>query len=135
MDAHHLQSDLSAYTLYFPCYQHFAWISRSFLKRHNACFRLMWKLKSTVSQRRCSMKSITQEKSKLGFIGVGYMGRPIARRLLESGFKLTTYDRNPGKAAELVRYSGSVAQSVSELLSGCDVILSCLPNDEAVLDT
>jgi 3-hydroxyisobutyrate dehydrogenase len=81
------------------------------------------------------MKSITQEKTKLGFIGVGYMGRPIARRLLESGFKLTTYDRNPGKAAELVRYGGSVAQSVSELFSGCDVILSCLPNDEAVLNT
>lgn len=80
------------------------------------------------------MKPITQEKNKLGFIGVGYMGKPIARRLLESGFKLTSYDRNPGKAAELVRYGGSVAQTVSELFSSCNVILSCLPNDEAVLD-
>ena len=35
------------------------------------------------------MKPITQESDRLGFIGVGYMGRPIARRLLEAGFKLT----------------------------------------------
>ena len=80
------------------------------------------------------MKPITPEKSKLGFVGIGYMGRPIARRLLESGFKLTAYDRDHGKAEDLVRYGGSVAKSVSELFSGCNVILSCLPSDEAVLD-
>ena len=73
-------------------------------------------------------------KSKLGFVGIGYMGRPIARRLLESGFKVTVYDRDDGKAKDLVRYGASVAQSVSELAVGCDVILSCLPSDEAVLD-
>ena len=73
-------------------------------------------------------------KSKLGFVGIGYMGRPIARRLLESGFKVTVYDLDGGKAKDLVRYGASVAQSVSELAVGCDVILSCLPSDEAVLD-
>jgi len=80
------------------------------------------------------MKPITQENDRLGFIGVGYMGRPIARRLLESGFKLTAYDRDPSKAGELIRYGGTVAQSVSELSSTCSVVLSCLPSDEAVLD-
>ena len=35
------------------------------------------------------MNAITYEKSKLGFVGVGYMGRPIAQRLLESGFRLS----------------------------------------------
>ncbi len=49
------------------------------------------------------MNAITWKKNKLGFIGVGYMGRPIAQRLLESGFKLTAYDRNRSKAEELVR--------------------------------
>ena len=80
------------------------------------------------------MKPITQETDRLGFIGIGYMGRPIARRLLEAGFKLTAYDRDPNKADELVRYGGTVAQSVSELSSSCDVLLSCLPSDQAVLD-
>ena len=62
------------------------------------------------------------------------MGRPIARRLLESGFKLTACDRDHRKAEELVPYGGNAAQSVSEVCSSCDVVLSCLPSDEAVLD-
>src|SRR5438309_10895861 len=80
------------------------------------------------------MKPITQENDRLGFVGIGYMGRPIARRLLESGFKLTAYDRDHSKTEELIQYGGTVAQSVSELSSSCSVVLSCLPSDEAVLD-
>jgi 3-hydroxyisobutyrate dehydrogenase len=80
------------------------------------------------------MKPITQENDRLGFVGIGYMGRPIARRLLEAGFKLIAYDRDPNKAEELVRYGGTVAQSVSEVSSSCNVVLSCLPSDQAVLD-
>jgi 3-hydroxyisobutyrate dehydrogenase-like beta-hydroxyacid dehydrogenase len=80
------------------------------------------------------MKPITQENARLGFVGIGYMGRPIARRLLESGFKLTAYDRDHSKAEELIQYGGKVAQSTSELAASCNVVLSCLPTDEAVLD-
>src|ERR1700704_5158241 len=80
------------------------------------------------------MKPITQEKDRLGFVGIGYMGRPNPRRVLGAGFKLTAYDRDPKKAEELVRYGGTVAQSVSELSSSCNVVLSCLPSDQAVLD-
>ena len=81
------------------------------------------------------MKLITQEDDRLGFVGIGYMGRPIARRLLESGFKLMAYDRERSKAEELIQYGGTVAQSVAELSSSCNVVLSCLPTDEAVLET
>src|ERR1700720_1896205 len=80
------------------------------------------------------MNAITSEKNKLGFVGVGYMGRPIAQRLLESGFRLTAYDRDRSKAGELIRYGGTVAESLAELSSSCDVMLSCLPSDEAVLN-
>jgi len=73
-------------------------------------------------------------RDRLGFVGIGYMGRPIARRLLESGFKLTAFDRDPSKAEELIRYGGIVAKSVSELSSSCNVVMSCLPSDEAVLE-
>jgi 3-hydroxyisobutyrate dehydrogenase-like beta-hydroxyacid dehydrogenase len=81
------------------------------------------------------MKLIAQENDRLGFVGIGYMGRPIARRLLESGFKLTAFDRDPNRAQEIVRYGGRVAHSVPELSSGCSVVLTCLPTDEAVLNT
>jgi len=80
------------------------------------------------------MNPITSEKNKLGFLGVGYMGHPIVQRLLESGFKVAAYDRDRSKAEELIRYGGTVAESVAQLSSTCDVLLSCLPSDEAVLD-
>jgi 3-hydroxyisobutyrate dehydrogenase-like beta-hydroxyacid dehydrogenase len=73
-------------------------------------------------------------RDRLGFIGIGYMGRPIARRLLESGFKLIAYDRDHNKAEELTRYGGAVAKSIAELSSSCNVVMSCLPSDEAVLN-
>src|SRR5712672_1949075 len=79
------------------------------------------------------MNPITSAKSKLGFVGVGYMGRPIARRLLEAGFKLTAFDRDHSKAEELIRYGATVAESISQLSASCNVVLSCLPTDEAVL--
>src|SRR5277367_3427660 len=80
------------------------------------------------------MNAITCEKSKLGFVGVGYMGRPIAQRLLESGFRLSAYDRHRNKVEQLIPYGGTVAESVAELSSSCDVVLSCLATDEAVLN-
>jgi 3-hydroxyisobutyrate dehydrogenase len=80
------------------------------------------------------MKPIKQENATLGFVGIGYMGRPIARRLLESGFKLTAYDRDRSKAEGLIQYGGKITQNVAELSSSSNVVLSCLPSDEAVLD-
>jgi 3-hydroxyisobutyrate dehydrogenase-like beta-hydroxyacid dehydrogenase len=80
------------------------------------------------------MKPITPEQDKLGFIGIGYMGQPIAQRLLAAGFKLTAYDRDRSQAEELIQYGGAVAESVAQLASGCDVLLSCLPSDEAVMN-
>jgi 3-hydroxyisobutyrate dehydrogenase-like beta-hydroxyacid dehydrogenase len=79
------------------------------------------------------MSPITPENNKLGFVGIGYMGRPIAQRLLEAGFRLTAYDRDRSKAEDLIRYGATVAEDVSELSTGCDTLLSCLPTDEAVL--
>jgi 3-hydroxyisobutyrate dehydrogenase-like beta-hydroxyacid dehydrogenase len=79
------------------------------------------------------MNAITSQKSQLGFVGIGYMGRPIAQRLLEAGFKVAAYDRHRAKAEELIQFGGTVAASVADLSSSCDVVLSCLASDEAVL--
>jgi 3-hydroxyisobutyrate dehydrogenase-like beta-hydroxyacid dehydrogenase len=79
------------------------------------------------------MNAVTPGKDKLGFIGIGYMGRPIAKRLLQAGFQLTAYDRDSRKAQELIQYGGAVAGSICELSSACDVLLTCLPNDDAVM--
>ena len=77
------------------------------------------------------MKRLTAN-SKVGFIGIGSMGRPIARRLLESGHNVTLYNRDRSKAEALVEYGAVVANNIAELASNSDVILSCLANDDAV---
>ena len=62
------------------------------------------------------------------------MGRPIAQRLLKAGFRLTAYDRQRTKADELIRYGGAVAVSVAELASSCEIVISCLASDDAVME-
>jgi 3-hydroxyisobutyrate dehydrogenase len=81
------------------------------------------------------MKPITAENSTLGLVGVGYMGQPIAQRLIESGFKLIAYDRARSKAERLLSFGGKVAETVAEVSSSCSVVLSCLPTDDSVLST
>jgi 3-hydroxyisobutyrate dehydrogenase-like beta-hydroxyacid dehydrogenase len=88
----------------------------------------------TLAKGPLDMNAITPQTSTLGVIGIGYMGRPIAQRLLESGFKVAAYDRHRTKAEELIRFGGAVAESVAKLSSSCDVVLSCLASDEAVLN-
>jgi 3-hydroxyisobutyrate dehydrogenase-like beta-hydroxyacid dehydrogenase len=78
------------------------------------------------------MKLLTADKVTLGFIGLGNMGSRIAQRLLDHGYPLVAYDRNTAKAEALVAKRGFAAKNVLELARTCDVILSCLTNDEVV---
>lgn len=71
-------------------------------------------------------------RTRLGFIGLGYMGERIARRLIAAGFPLTVYDRDHTKAAEFSGLGAVVAQDPGELASKVDVILSSLPDDSVV---
>ena len=71
--------------------------------------------------------------STIGFIGLGAMGQRMARRLLDSGFKLFAYDHTIRKTAELASHGAIVAPSLRQIARKSEVIISCLPNDEAVL--
>jgi 3-hydroxyisobutyrate dehydrogenase-like beta-hydroxyacid dehydrogenase len=78
------------------------------------------------------MNSLTNENTRLGFIGIGNMGSRIARRLLEQGYQVIAYNRSREAAEALVKYGATVANSIAELASEADVILSSLTNDDAV---
>ena len=73
------------------------------------------------------------QNSTIGFIGLGAMGQRMARRLLNSGFKLIAYDHTSRKATALVPDGAMSAPSIRQLARKSEVIISCLPNDEAVL--
>jgi len=78
------------------------------------------------------MKRFTADQVKVGFIGLGNMGIRIAQRLLDHGYQLSVYDRNPGKAEALAAQGAVVPKDLLELARTSDVVLSCVTNDEAV---
>lgn len=69
---------------------------------------------------------------RVGVIGLGRMGLPIARNLLERGFAVTGYRR--AGSPELHAAGGAVAGSAAEVAAGCDVLVSILPDDRALAE-
>lgn len=71
-------------------------------------------------------------RSRLGFIGLGYLGSRIASRLQDAGFPMVVYDVVQSRAMEFSKEGAEIALSPSELASKADVVLSCLPDERAV---
>lgn len=67
-----------------------------------------------------------------GFIGLGDMGLPMARRLLALNFKVVAWNRSPEKLAELVAHGADLAASPAEVGARADLIGLCLTSDSAV---
>jgi 3-hydroxyisobutyrate dehydrogenase-like beta-hydroxyacid dehydrogenase len=72
-------------------------------------------------------------KSRLGFIGLGHLGSPIARRLAAK-FHLVVYDRDRAKAEEFRALGAAIADDPRTLAPDADIVLSCLPDGAAVED-
>ena len=68
---------------------------------------------------------------KIGMIGLGIMGRPMAKNLLKAGYDLTVNDRNPAAAQEL-ETAGARAASNAEIGETCDLVLTMVPNSPQV---
>ena len=69
----------------------------------------------------------TTNKQTLGFVGVGVMGRPMARRLLETGHGLVVYDLNPEAVAELVALGARAAASATGVADEATVVFTSMP--------
>ncbi len=63
---------------------------------------------------------------RVGFIGLGIMGRGMAHNLLRAGFDLTVWNRTPQKMEPLVTAGAQAAASPADLATACDVILICV---------
>jgi 3-hydroxyisobutyrate dehydrogenase-like beta-hydroxyacid dehydrogenase len=70
--------------------------------------------------------------TKLGFIGLGFLGSRIARRILAAGFPMAVYDTDIDKAKALDALGATVAKGPAELAADADIVLSCLPSNAAV---
>jgi len=70
--------------------------------------------------------------SRLGFIGLGHLGAPMARRLLSAGFPMVVYNRDSNKTKSLSILGAEVARDPRELAGQVDVVLSCVTDAAAV---
>ena len=73
------------------------------------------------------------QNSTLGFIGLGAMGQRMAIRLLTSKFKLVAFDHTSRKIQALAAAGATPAPSIRQLARKSEVIISCLPTDDAVV--
>jgi 3-hydroxyisobutyrate dehydrogenase-like beta-hydroxyacid dehydrogenase len=71
-------------------------------------------------------------KEKIGFIGLGTMGKPMARNLLKAGYSLTVFNRSPHKAVELKGLGAIVAESPKEIGKYCEIIILMVPDSPDV---
>src|ERR1700730_17029953 len=68
----------------------------------------------------------------LGFVGLGYMGSRIARRLIDAGYPVGVYNRSREKTRALAERAARVYDSVRELAGDANTILSMPTDDTAV---
>lgn len=70
---------------------------------------------------------------RIGFLGLGTMGEPIANNLRKAGHDLTVWNRTASKAGHIVSKGGKLAKSPRECAAGRDVVFTCV-SDEGALD-
>jgi len=76
-------------------------------------------------------------KPKIGFIGLGIMGKPMSKNLIKKGYSLKVYDIRPEPVEDIVKYGAEKGQSPKDVAAESEVIITMLPNSphvkEAVL--
>ncbi len=65
---------------------------------------------------------------RIGFIGLGVMGKPMAANLLKSGFSVTVHNRSQAAVQELVQQGASAAETPAEVAASSDVVITMLPD-------
>ena len=73
----------------------------------------------------------TNDMEKIGFIGLGIMGKPMARHLINAGYPLLVLEKSKA-AAELVEAGATAYAGASELAQNADVVITMLPDSPEV---
>lgn len=73
--------------------------------------------------------------SKIGFLGTGTMGLPMARNLARAGFDISAWNRTPERAQPLADDGAKVAQTPAEAAQEADILISMLSDADAVLES
>ncbi len=71
---------------------------------------------------------------KIAFLGIGLMGFPMARNLLQAGFDVTAWNRSPDKARALEAFGGKVSLSAKDTVRDADIVITMLSDGQAVAE-
>ena len=69
---------------------------------------------------------------KIGFIGIGMMGLPMAKNILKSGYSLKVFNRSQNKAELLKEFGAEITTSINEVVKDSDVVITMLTDDTAI---
>lgn len=69
---------------------------------------------------------------KIGFVGLGIMGKPMSKNLMKAGHELVVYDLNSEAVADVVAAGATAAGSAREVAEQCALIITMLPNSPHV---
>lgn len=69
---------------------------------------------------------------KIGFIGLGIMGKPMSKNLIKAGYELIVSNHNPEAAAELAALGAVVMELPKDIAAAADVVITMLPNSPQV---
>jgi 2-hydroxy-3-oxopropionate reductase len=69
---------------------------------------------------------------KVGFVGLGIMGKPMARNLMDAGYELVVHSRGRRKAEELAKEGATAAESPTEVAEESEVVITMLPGPPEV---
>ena len=71
---------------------------------------------------------------KIGFIGIGLMGFPMAKNLLKAGYNLKVFNRSQKKAEPLKEFGAEITTSIDDVVKDSDVLITMLTDDTAIND-
>ena len=77
------------------------------------------------------LTAASTDRPRVGFLGLGQMGEPMAIRLVRAGIDLTVWNRSRGKTDRLRAEGAAVAASVAEVFEVTDIVISMLANGPA----
>src|SRR5436190_12193787 len=106
---------------------------RAFRRRSTRSAR---RAKCSPSRRRSKSKNQASDKDtvmEIGFIGLGNMGYPMARRLVEAGHKLIVYDTNGQMVSRLTNIGAVAATSAKDVADRVETVMASLPTPDIVL--
>ena len=69
---------------------------------------------------------------KIGFIGTGLMGLPMATNILKAGYNLKAFNRTKKKAEPLKKFGGEIANTIKDIVQNSNIIITMLTDDKAI---